>query len=533
MIQLKRFFCLCCAVFLLAGLTSCFRPHTELQPKPDQNFQTDETQNVSPSEKDLTLTVWSWQIPTTELAQDFANQIKRIEFDSVEFCVLWNEIEPWQGSFDWTYFDQIMQIFVQNGLKINVSLLLWPEQLAWKDTLSFQKTADGLTYTYEDRGAFLCLSDENNLRVLENTLREFSVHCNENFVSSMIGWHVRTNPFGEIGYSPIADLDYSDASMQAFYNYIAETYKNISYFGKCYDLDIQSRKDLEKYDPKQLVAACDYDWNRFKQQTLVNFTNRITQILKAANPNIPVTMQISGFSDTLAALCRGTFDPYLLSESLQADILCINPAPDASNHMIFDLLHATVAQKLAVELDGAWRGEDAYNAYIAQVKAAGQSEIHSIRTADWELEQLEKAKNFLQGYAPFFRNAQPKIEEDNSVAILWNTTDFVLKTIPQDQTAHLQKVYNTLSENGNKRVRFITDSMLLQNPSLLDSISTLYLGELSEIIYLQEDLAKLLAEHSCKLYVDNQENFNFMNQFKQPLSDAIQKSLNDKILIRK
>ena len=143
------------------------------------------------SQNEVNLTVWSWQVPSAEYAEKYAEQAKALGFDGIDFVVQWKKFEAEKGKFDWTYLDSILDVFVEYDLGISISILFWTEGLEWRDELDFQMTSDGEIYVYDDmRSHFLSLNSETNIEVMKNTIRYFAAHCDGKYKENITRWYI-------------------------------------------------------------------------------------------------------------------------------------------------------------------------------------------------------------------------------------------------------------------------------------------------------------------------------------------------------
>ena len=483
------------------------------------------------NEKETNFTLWSWQITSPELAQEYATLIKGSNFDGIDFSVLWKDFEPKQNNFDWEYLDSILDVFVKNDLNLSLNIILWTTGLEWKDTLDFQQTLSKTVYIYDEQhGPSICLNSEKNLKIIENSIQAFASHCNEKYQQYITRWHIRTSCYGELEYSPVTELDYSTFAMEAFYNYLFEKYEDVSVFNKNYGFTLNSWDELKNIEYSTISETCNYDWKLFKQQTIINLANLSGNIFKIANSKIPVAIQVGSFWDTKAAVFRGIFDPYTISKESGADIIQIADAPDWPHDFSIDMVTSTTGKFIAMELDGAWQGEEVFTNYLKQASLAGESGVKYLSTANWEKSQIEKySTTYLSHYKSLFTINTPRQEADVTEVILVNTLDFIMKQPPMDLYELYKRAYKVMTGDKNRKVRFLTDTQIIENPNLLNDIKELHFGTLDSINYMYDELGILLANSDCRLIDDKSEQPNFLNQFQKPLDDSIQTILRTKI----
>lgn len=484
------------------------------------------------SQNEVNLTVWSWQVPSVEYAEKYAEQAKSLGFDGIDFVVQWKKFEPVRGEFDWRYLDSILDVFVSHDLGLSLSVLFWTEGLEWRDELDFQMTSDGEIYVYDEmRSHFLSLNSEKNLEVIKNTLKHFAAHCDGYYKENITRWYIRTSVYAEMEYSSLVDLDYSPSALSAFKKFLEAKYIAPSVFNSHFGYSLENWADLEGIDGVKLAHKCEYDWKLFKQKTIIDISNMYTEIFKIANPQIPVSLQLSSIWDTSASFYRGVFDPYVLSTESRVDIIQISDSPDWPHDFSIDILSSFARDKfIAMETDGAWRGESFFEGYIDQVGESVSSGASYINAVNWELEDLNNyGVKYLSRYKTAANNASERPIHDVTDVILINTRDFLLKTPPQDLHDLYYYAYKNMSSSSDKKVRFITDTQIIEDPTILNGIKKIHVGELSSVIIMSSEVGKILAESSIVIVDDLNAQPNFIDEFGNPLAEEVQISLRAKL----
>ena len=484
------------------------------------------------SQNEVNLTVWSWQVPSVEYAEKYAEQATALGFDGIDFVIQWKKFEPVKGEFDWSYLDSILDVFVSHDLGLSLSVLFWTEGLEWRDELDFQMTSDGEIYVYDEmRSHFLSLNSEKNLEVIKNTLKHFAAHCDGNYKENITRWYIRTSVYAEMEYSSLVDLDYSPSALSAFKKFLEAKYIAPSVFNSHFGYSLEDWADLEGIDGVTLAHKCEYDWKLFKQKTIIDISNMYTEVFKIANPQVPVSLQLSSIWDTSASFYRGVFDPYVLSTESKVDIIQISDSPDWPHDFSIDILSSFVRDKfIAMETDGAWRGESFFEGYVDQVSESISSGASYINAVNWELEDLDSyGVKYLSRYKTAANNASERAIHDVTDVILINTRDFLLKTPPQDLHDLYYFAYKNMSSSKGKKVRFITDTQIIEDPTILNGIKKIHVGELSSVIIMSNTVGKLLAESAIVIVDDLNAQPNFIDEFGNPLAEEVQLALRAKL----
>ena len=105
----------------------------------------------------------------------------------------------------------------------------------------------------------------------------------------------------------------------------------------------------------------------------------------------------------------------------------------------------------------------------------------------------------------------------------------MLKEPPQDLHDLYYYAYKNMTGSSNRKVRFITDTQIIEDPSILDNIKKIHLGELDDVMHMRDEVGKQLAERKIILVDDHNEQPNFINEFGEPLKEEIQVELRRKL----
>lgn len=458
------------------------------------------------SSKHLNLTVWAWQVSDPELCNEYASYAKNLGFDGIDFCVTWRFIEKERGEYEWTWLDRCLDIFVENGLNLSLSLMFWSQDLAWTQNLCFQQNENGKVFQYDaDRGPGLCYNDPQNLEIIYNTTRAFATHCIQRYPDKIERFHARTSCYGELEYSPVEDLDFSPPAISGFLAYLQDKFKTVEEFNKAYRLNVASLEETNTIPFSTLIYRTRYDWRNFKQKTLIELSAGISQAFKSVAPEVPVAIQVGSIWDQAAASLRGVFDGYLISRDV--DILHIDDGPSYPHYFSIDMASSLAPDRIiSMEIDGAWQIQmfperDIPGEYLNQAKQSGESGVILLNTANWQTEQLKEwGGSLLSLYKNAFLNAIPRKPVSPVRAIFVNTSDMTSRDPSMGLDAFLLDIHTELSENGKYRVRFVSEGMLLANPGILNELKNgLYLGNYTDI-RITPEMARLLISATCPIY---------------------------------
>jgi len=498
------------------------------------------TQNMAP--RQLFFTVWT---SSPEECREYARLAKNLGFDGIDFVVNWDKFEPQEGVFDWKYLDECLAIFRAQNLKLSLSAMFWVNNLPWAQKLNMQQHENGETYFFEKlspnpedkRGPNLSYNDPRNLFLIERALREFARHANQKHGDAIVRFHARTSHYGELEYTPLGQqVDFSPLAIGAFKNFLRREYSQAGWgglaaFNRNYKTSLANWNALDALPIGEVLARSTYDWQRFRQHTVLGLSRVVARGLRAGAPDKMVALQIGAVWDEAAATARGAYDPYLLSRDV--DILHTDDAPGWPHDFSLDLISSIASDRLtAMELSAVTKsdGNDLVNGYLRQLRMGGESNLTFVNTANWSPDQIEKwTPRLLSQYRPLFVEAVRHSEARRDRAILFNTADFLVRKQGLDKL--LLGTYQKLGDNGQKRVRFVTDSMILQKPLLLRGLkSGLYLGAADSFSF-DARIAQVLARANCALHVEGKSAPKFRDPFGNRLEGNVEATLLKNIVL--
>ncbi len=435
------------------------------------------------------LTVWSWQINSKEEAEQYAQKAKDCGFTGIDLAVLWSDFEPLQGHFDWTYLDTVGTVFTDAGLNLSLQPLLWTQNLSWAEDLALQTGENGVVFTMEGRGSFLCLNDGETVSVAENTLQNFALHASEKFGPKLARWGVRLSGFGEFDYSVNEDLDYSPSALREFYDYLKDTYGSWNKLSEKRGLNITNRAELEGLPAEDVVDACRTDWRRFRQKTLLDFWDKVADIFRSADKTVPLVFSLGTYGNGLNTAFSGICDVWEVCKNADSDIVAVSLCDGADGEMMLSLLTSVTTKKLSVEVDGAWALEEGRD-IAAQVALCGKYGVFSLATANFTVEQLEAHGNTLKKYPESFFAKTELPPCDPTAAILIFTDALVTEKPPRSYDAIYGEIWGELSQQSTRRVRFVTDRQIASGEVSLEGVTALYPGDIKGSVPVCEGFAE-------------------------------------------
>lgn len=439
------------------------------------------------------LTVWSWQIPDPALAEVYAQKAVECGFTAVDLGVQWSAFEPLRGHFDWSWLDRVVKAFTDKGLGVSLQPLLWSKDLSWAEELAFQETVDGV-FSVEERGSFVSFTDGNTLNVLKNTLQNFALHA-LSYGGKLTRWGVRLSAFGEFDYSVSAELDFSESSAVAFRDYIRENYDSVTALNEASGLTVASWSDLNNLSCADLAKACRLDWRLYRQQCLTEMQALVSGIFRSADKDVPIVFSLGNFGNGMNNGYSGVVDLWQVCQG-DFDILSVALSRDVDAAMTLSVASSLCDKKLAVEVDGAGVWDEGDEVAVKDlVKVCGAYDVFSLATANFTAEQLDAHKSTLQTYETLLSSFTPSVKDGDPTKAILIFTHAVVQTLPPvSYEALYGDAWDAASEQGARRVRFVTDGQVGKNAALLKDVTDLSFGTVKGKIPVAQGFAAAVKD---------------------------------------
>ncbi len=527
---------LCC--FLLAMIMCViYAGCGDNSEKPKESPSTEKEINMP--DKFVTFSLWDWMISTSGDAAAMIKVIKNMGYNAVDFTFRWQTLEYTKGEYSFRYIDSIMDEIIKADMYISTSLMYWTIGIPWADEIELQKTSDGNVYEFSGRGASPSFSDEETVNVMVNAFKAFASHISDKYGDKVFRIHARTSQYGELEYfCDVGDgkiLDYGEPAINAFKKYLKNKFVTPEAIDAAYGTNVSDWDSLDEIEPKQLSDMFYFDWQTFRQREVLNLSSKFDKALEKINPDIPFALQVGCYWDAAATYARGLIDPYLASKV--CDIIHTDDGPNFPHNFSIDYVSVSDKVEYASEIDGYSHptiqqmialGDKSLSPYIVQAEKMGEAGIKYLNTANWSYSQVLEYEDTLAQYPIAFYNATPRADYDPEKVILINTADILYKkTI---MTTFLMEDYNLLSGSNGRKVRFVTDTQLLENPELLAGITDIYLGKTTGNCYMRQDFVNLLKTSSVKIHTyEKKEKVTFLNEYGKNISSEDSAALKNKI----
>lgn len=425
------------------------------------------------------LTVWSWQIPTVEEAEKIAQAAKADGFTAVDLGVMWAHFEPLRNHFDFSWLDGTVKVFRDAGLPVSLQPLFWTKDLSWADDLAAQQTAHGDPYSYAGRGILPCLSDENTVSVLRNSLQAFALHASREYGDILTRWGVRLSCFGEFDFSVNEELDFSPASQAAFFDALKEEYRSYEALAERYPTLPGTREGLEALGLCAVRETCTGEWKAFRQKVLTDFFGMTSDVFRAADGSVPIVFSLGTYGNGLNVAYSGWNDAGAAWEC-DFDILSFAFSDGADPAMMLSFF-ASSGKELSAELDGAWALEGGAD-LSAQAELCGKFGVFSLAMANYSAEQLEKFRAPVSGYAKSFWNCDATLGDAPADAAILILPEAEKNGYSFD--AIYGAAWKLLSHDGTRRVTFLNRTQIGEHPESAAGISSFAVGNVSGTVEL-------------------------------------------------
>ncbi len=496
-------------VTLLAGCGGTNNPDSGKDPEPPVELEF--------PDKIVSFSFWDTDIATQGDAETLANKVKRMGYTGADITFRWTRLEHEKGVYGFRYIDAVLDAFAEKGLFLSVSFMYWTVGIGWTDEIELQKLPDGTVYTFSGRGSSPSLSDENTLNVMKNTYAAFTKHVYERYPNLVFRMHARTSQYGELEYFCDAPdmLDYGDPAIANFRAYLKRIHDSVEAlnYAAAGNKTFASFDELETLGGKELSDTFFFDWQNFRQEECLKVSAMFQQVQKENAPGVPFALQVGCIWDQAAATRRGIIDPYLASKA--CDILHTDDGPGFNHNFSMDYSDVDGTVKQASEIDGLWHpliqseingGDRTLTLYRRQATGMGKKGIAYLNIANWA-GGINDWSEQLATIPTSFQEAQVRQAADKSTVILINTADMFVKGI--SAAAMYENTHARLSSNGEKQVRFVSDTQLLEHPELLGEIEEINLGYITGVYTMRAELAALLRSQGKVLTYDKNSTANF------------------------
>ena len=523
----KIFTVLLC-VMMMTSFFSCTQDDNEI----------DDPNPIVHPDKMVNFSLWDWQVSTSGDAKRLAQEIKAMGFTGVDFTFRWSSLEYEKDNYYFSYIDSMLDEFKKEDLLISTSLMFWSINIPWMDDIEWQKTSGGQIYEFTGRGASPSFSHQPTVDKMVNSFKAFSSHVIDRYGDRVTRIHARTSQYGELEYFCGSDfmLDYGAPAISAFKEYLQLQHGTVNSLlqSTAVTESFTAWEDLNAFTPHRLSELFYYDWQMFRQREALSLSKLFQNALKEIDENIPFALQVGCVWDASASNMRGVFDPYLASKA--CDILHTDDGPGFPHDFSMDLINVTDEVEYASEIDGFWHptiqtlvksGDTSLSPYVRQARMMGEAGIKYLNTANWSYTEIKTYQTQLSNYPTAFTGATVRSPREENIAILINTADFIYKQ--RNMADMLLSTYNSLSAGNTKKVRFVTDTQLIENPQLLNEIQTLYLGSTYGEYCIRKELVSLLLSSQTKLSaMDNSSNILFKDEYRIFLSAQLSNGLKAK-----
>lgn len=194
----------------------------------------------------------------------------------------WHRMEPQEGVFDFSYFDQVIEKIKRKGLNIifGVPTATFPAWLAQLHPSILSQDENGQVRAFGGRRQY-CFNSVEYLRYSTRLTRKLVEHYRDE--SAIVAWQV-DNEFGHEG----SDMCYCPQCHNAFQNFLKEKYGSIDRLNEVYGTIFwgQTYNNFNEIPlPTQTITTHNpslrLDWARFRSRSLNRFAAELVGIVRA------------------------------------------------------------------------------------------------------------------------------------------------------------------------------------------------------------------------------------------------------------
>lgn len=208
----------------------------------------------------------------------------------------WHLMEKKEGEFDFSFFDRVIQKAKDKNLKVimGTPTATIPAWLAYKHPDIISEFENGAKRVFGGRHVY-CFNSPHMYEYSEKIIRAMVSHYKNE--EQIIAWQI-DNEFGHEG----SDMCYCDNCKKAFQSYLCRKFNgNIDELNNVYGTTFWSQEynGFEEIPiPAETITthnpALRLDWERFRSQSIVDFSEFQVKLIKEIIPNATVIHDFPG-----------------------------------------------------------------------------------------------------------------------------------------------------------------------------------------------------------------------------------------------
>jgi hypothetical protein len=401
---------------------------------------------------------WAQWLPDATAAQTYADAVLQRGLNGVGMAIPWARIEPASGSFNFTWIDERLDIFVDAGLRVHLRMDCSRTLPPWFQP-TFAQTADGETYTHQGTIRVISFADAAVLDAVPRIMGAVAAHVWPRYADRgephpITSIHSMLSPPMETEYAFDDWTDYSLPAQADFQAWLEQRHGDIATLNSRWGTHFADWGDIT------LQASPPYDFQAYRTAALARLIDRCAEAVHQT-PGAGLAVQFGSIWDGLSPY-RGCRDAARLARN--ADWIIVDDSPVFDFAFSMDYLRGMARDKVWVnEIDGPW------NPYLTNQRCENQGIIslrrgaHALWAANWNATDLLDSKwTFWDPVLEELTNPRPDVRPTRAIFIS-------LATIYRQEGGRsvqelVAGIYATLSRNGEDPVDFISDTVLLEHP---------------------------------------------------------------------
>lgn len=208
----------------------------------------------------------------------------------------WHLMEKSEGAYDFAFFDNVIEKAKEKGLKVimGTPTATIPAWLAKKEPSILSEFADGTKRTFGGRHVY-CFQSSVMYGYSEKIIRAMVTHYKDE--DAIVAWQI-DNELGHEG----SDVCYCAQCRSAFQKYLSKKFKgdidclNDTYGTTFWSQEYNTFEEIPT--PTATITthnpALRLDWERFRNQSIVDFANFQTDLIREISPEAVVIHDFPG-----------------------------------------------------------------------------------------------------------------------------------------------------------------------------------------------------------------------------------------------
>ena len=335
--------------------------------------------------------IWNFSPMTQAQFESIVDTAAKTGFNAIKVHIPWSRVEAnAAGEYDFSAFDPMIEYVVKTkGMKVAISVdltrraddkVILLDQMMYDPQGNLCKggSVDGMR-------TMISFCSESAVRAAVSFYTAVVERYEAKYSSDVLFYLPAFSQYAESEYWCAGEYDYSDLARARFYDFLIDTYKDIS------ALNAVLGTEYTAFGQVELPSTTASDnlgqlWYQFRHQKLKAFIDALALAQESVSPDSKYALQFGSIYDA-ASPVRCTLAASDLAE--HADVVWIDDGPNTDHEFSMDYANGTFAPhiQLAQEIDGPYQAGATPEKYLDQGMDAFARGCTYLSIANWEIDQ--------------------------------------------------------------------------------------------------------------------------------------------------